>query len=123
MHGLLRRDAGRDIVQLERLERRQHAAVERSGKSRAAGVGDLGLHEVEQLELLQPTSRQRQRTCRRRKRRHEGGDNALVAERVAYEEETRQRGQPPRGISTWVSAFIYLSLCYPRDDPDGLSVV
>eukprot|EP00964_Phaeocystis_antarctica_P131797 scaffold95782_cov54-Phaeocystis_antarctica.AAC.1 len=61
----------------ERLERRQRAAVECSGKAGAAGVGDLGVAEVKRLELRQPSLRRRQRTCRRR--RQEGGE-ALVAE-------------------------------------------
>ena len=68
-------------MQVELLERRQRAAVERSGEGGAAGVGDLGAAEVEPLELRQPSRRRRRRTCRRR-RRHEGGE-ALVAERVA----------------------------------------
>ena len=80
-------------VQKESLERRQRAAVERGGEGSAAGVGDLGAVEVEQLELRQHSSR---RTCRRRRRRHEGGE-ALVAERVAMENETLQRGPPPQG--------------------------
>eukprot|EP00964_Phaeocystis_antarctica_P021564 scaffold11978_cov65-Phaeocystis_antarctica.AAC.5 len=95
IHRFLRCDAGRDIIQLENLERRQRAAVERSGQRRAAGVGDLSEVEDERLQLLQPSSRRRQRTCRRR-RRHEGGD-ALVAERVGGKTEFHQRGQPPQG--------------------------
>jgi hypothetical protein len=51
--------------------------------------------DVERLELLQHSSRRRQRTCRRR-RRHEGSE-ALVAERVLMEIETLQRGPPPQG--------------------------
>ena len=47
----LRRGAGRGAVQDEGLERRQRAAVERGGKGGAAGVGDLGAAEVEDLEL------------------------------------------------------------------------
>ena len=58
---------------MEPLERRQHAAVERSGEGGAAGVGDLVAAEVELLELRQHFSRRRQRTCRRR-RRQEGGE-------------------------------------------------
>jgi hypothetical protein len=46
-HGGLRRGAGRGAVQIEQLERRQPAAVERSGDGGAAGVGDLGAEEVE----------------------------------------------------------------------------
>eukprot|EP00964_Phaeocystis_antarctica_P024588 scaffold13773_cov68-Phaeocystis_antarctica.AAC.4 len=95
MHGNLRRDAGRDAKQIELLERRQRAAVERSGEGGAAGVGDLGLGEVEELELRQPCRWQRQCTCRRR-RRHEGS-KALVAERVAPQKEMFQRGPPPQG--------------------------
>ena len=79
----------------ELLERRQRAAAERSGEGGAAGVCDLGAIEVEPLELRQPSRRRRRRTCRRR-RRHEGGE-ALVAERVAAETETLQRGPPPQG--------------------------
>eukprot|EP00964_Phaeocystis_antarctica_P030457 scaffold17209_cov68-Phaeocystis_antarctica.AAC.1 len=94
IHGGYRRGAGRDAVQIERLERRQRAAVERSGESGAAGVGDLGAGEVEKLELRQHSSRRRQRTGRRR--RHEGSE-ALVAERVAIEIKTIQRGPPPQG--------------------------
>eukprot|EP00964_Phaeocystis_antarctica_P111957 scaffold76200_cov63-Phaeocystis_antarctica.AAC.8 len=94
-HGGLCRGAGRDAVQIERLERRQRAAIERSGKGGAAGVVDVGVAEVEHLELRQPSRRRRRRTCRRR-RRHEGGE-ALVAERVANETETLQRGPPPQG--------------------------
>eukprot|EP00964_Phaeocystis_antarctica_P152997 scaffold121057_cov63-Phaeocystis_antarctica.AAC.2 len=86
MHSFLRRGAGRDFIELGDLERRQRAVVEREGQSGASGVGDLGAHEVERLELRQPSSRRRQRTCRRR-RRHEGGE-ALVAERVAPKIET-----------------------------------
>eukprot|EP00964_Phaeocystis_antarctica_P102835 scaffold68144_cov73-Phaeocystis_antarctica.AAC.1 len=51
--------------------------------------------QVELPELRQHTSRRRQRTCRRR-RRHEGGE-ALVAERVATEIESLQRGPPAQG--------------------------
>jgi len=47
VHGCLRRGAGRGAVQIEQLERRQPAAVERSGDGGAAGVGDLGAEEVE----------------------------------------------------------------------------
>eukprot|EP00964_Phaeocystis_antarctica_P059522 scaffold35338_cov59-Phaeocystis_antarctica.AAC.8 len=66
----------------------------RSGQGGAAGVGDLGVDEVEPLELRQPSSRRRRRTCRRRS--HEGGE-ALVAERIAPQNENYQRGQPPQG--------------------------
>ena len=38
-------------MQIEQLERRQPAAVERSGDGGAAGVGDLGAEEVERHEL------------------------------------------------------------------------
>ena len=48
------------------------------------------------FKLRQPSSRRRQRTCRRRRWRHEGGE-ALVAERVVREVESLQRGQPPQG--------------------------
>ena len=68
MHSFLRRGAEGDVTQCEVLERRQRAAVERSGKSGASRVGDLGVVEVEAPELLQPSSR----------RRHEGSE-ALVA--------------------------------------------
>eukprot|EP00964_Phaeocystis_antarctica_P133114 scaffold97287_cov48-Phaeocystis_antarctica.AAC.2 len=95
-HGGLRRGAGRDAGQIERLERRQRAAVERSGQGGAAGVGDLGVAEVERLELRQPYCRRwRQDTGRRR--RHQEGGEALVTERVAFETETLQRGPPPQG--------------------------
>ena len=57
-----------------------------SDESGAAGVGDLGSAEAEHLELRQPSSRRRRRTCWQR-RRHEGGE-ALVAERVATEMES-----------------------------------
>eukprot|EP00964_Phaeocystis_antarctica_P058844 scaffold34907_cov69-Phaeocystis_antarctica.AAC.3 len=77
--------AGRDAFQIERLERRQRAADERSDEDGAAGVGDLGVAEVELRELRQPSSWRRRRTCRRR-RHHECGE-ALVAERVARENE------------------------------------
>eukprot|EP00964_Phaeocystis_antarctica_P115665 scaffold79647_cov59-Phaeocystis_antarctica.AAC.2 len=95
IHSFLRRGACRDAIQCENLERRQRAAVERGGQSGASRVGDLGAVEVERLEFLQPSSRRRQRTCRRR-RRYEGGD-ALVTERILPEIETLQRGQPPQG--------------------------
>eukprot|EP00964_Phaeocystis_antarctica_P090161 scaffold57657_cov63-Phaeocystis_antarctica.AAC.4 len=95
LHGGHRRGAGRDAAQAEILERRQRAAVERSGEGGAAGVGDLGVVEVELLELLQHCSRRRRRTYRQR-RRQEGG-KALVAERFADEKESLQRGQPPQG--------------------------
>eukprot|EP00964_Phaeocystis_antarctica_P061570 scaffold36809_cov56-Phaeocystis_antarctica.AAC.4 len=62
IHGVYRRGAGRDVVQIERLERRQRAAVERRGEGGAAGVGDLGGAEAEHLELRQHTSRRRRRT-------------------------------------------------------------
>ena len=94
-HGGIRRGAGWAAVQIERLERRQRAAVERSDEGGAAGVGDLGAAEVEPLELRQPSSRRRRRTCWQR-RRQEGGE-ALVAKRVANEIDALQRGQPPQG--------------------------
>eukprot|EP00964_Phaeocystis_antarctica_P011573 scaffold6407_cov62-Phaeocystis_antarctica.AAC.2 len=101
IHSFHRLDAPEDlgvrvpVIQFETLERRQRAAVERGDKSGASRVGDLGAVEVEHLELLQPSSRRRQRTCRRW-RRQKGGE-ALVAERVAREMETLQSGQPPQG--------------------------
>ena len=73
-------------MQIEELERRQRAAVERSSEGGAAGVGDLGLVETERVELRQPSGRRRRRTCRRRRRCHEGGE-ALVTERIATEIE------------------------------------
>eukprot|EP00964_Phaeocystis_antarctica_P053247 scaffold31252_cov63-Phaeocystis_antarctica.AAC.2 len=92
----------------ELLERRKHTAVERGGKGGAAGVGDLGVAEVEHLELRQPyfrqvellelrqhSSRRWRRTCKRR-RRQKGGET-LVAERVIVETETLQRGQSLQG--------------------------
>ena len=48
--GVCRRVAGRDTLQIELLECRQRAAVERSGEGGAAGVGDLGAVEVERLD-------------------------------------------------------------------------
>jgi hypothetical protein len=93
VHGGFRCAAGGNAVQKESLERRQRAAVERGGEGSAAGVGDLGVVEVELLELRQHSSR---RTCRRRRWCHEGGE-ALVAEWVAAETETLQRGPPPQG--------------------------
>ena len=94
MHGSRRRDAG-GITKVERVERRQRAAVERGDQGCTPGVGDLGAFEVELLELLQPSSRRRRRACSRR-RRYEGGE-ALVAERVVREAELLQRGPPPQG--------------------------
>eukprot|EP00964_Phaeocystis_antarctica_P116261 scaffold80203_cov73-Phaeocystis_antarctica.AAC.9 len=88
-HGCPRRGAGS-----VHLEHRQRAAVKRSGQGGAAGVGDLGVPEVELVELRQPS---RQPSSRRR-RRHEGGE-ALVTERVAWEIEMLQRGPPPQGRS------------------------
>tara|TARA_B100000780_G_scaffold3822_1_gene3084 strand:+ start:323 stop:490 length:168 start_codon:yes stop_codon:yes gene_type:complete len=55
-------------MQIETLESRQCAAVERSGQSGAASVGDLGFVEEELPELCQHALRRRQRT--RRRRRH-----------------------------------------------------
>eukprot|EP00964_Phaeocystis_antarctica_P050309 scaffold29203_cov67-Phaeocystis_antarctica.AAC.1 len=95
IHGGYRRGAGRDTIEIELLERRQHATVEPSGEGGAAGVGDLCVAEPELLELRQPSSRQRRCTCRRR-RRHEGGE-ALVAESVLRQYENLQRGPPPQG--------------------------
>jgi hypothetical protein len=43
------RGAGRRARDMEVLEHRQRAAVERSGEGGAAGVGDLGVAEVERL--------------------------------------------------------------------------
>eukprot|EP00964_Phaeocystis_antarctica_P082094 scaffold51448_cov64-Phaeocystis_antarctica.AAC.10 len=94
-HGSLCRGTGRAAVHIEQHERRKRAVVEPSGEGGAAGVGDLGVVEDEHLELRQPCSRRRQRTCRRR-RRHEGGE-ALVAERIVAEVELLQSGQPPQG--------------------------
>ena len=49
------------------------------------------------FELRQPSSRRRQRTCRRRRWRHEGGE-ALVADQVVVREtKLLQRGPPPQG--------------------------
>ena len=62
IHGGLRRGAGRDTKQVKLLERRQRAAVERSGEGGAAGVGDLGAAEVEPLELRQSSRRRWRRT-------------------------------------------------------------
>ena len=90
LDGISRRAAGRDAVQIELLERRQRAAVERSDKGGAAGVGDLCAPEVQPPELRQHSRRRRQRTCRRR-RRQEGGE-ALVAERVAVAKDQSSQG-------------------------------
>eukprot|EP00964_Phaeocystis_antarctica_P062856 scaffold37703_cov61-Phaeocystis_antarctica.AAC.1 len=46
----IRGEVGSGASQIELLERRQRAAVERSGEGGAASVGDLGLVEVERLE-------------------------------------------------------------------------
>ena len=104
-HGFNRLIAGGDaeikltkhITKLDVLERRQRAAVERGGEGGAPDVGDLGAVEIELVELLQSSSRRR-RSCSRwrrvcRRRCHEGGE-ALVAERVATEEEVLQSGPP-----------------------------
>ena len=80
MHIKYRRVAGRDVLQADTFECRQRAIVQRRDQCGAAGVGDLSLQEAEHLELRQPWIRQRQRTCRRR-RRHKGGE-AFVAQRV-----------------------------------------
>ena len=48
--GSFRRLADGGAIQKKRLERRQRAAVERSGEGGAAGVGDLGVAEVERLD-------------------------------------------------------------------------
>ena len=69
-----------NIVREELLERRQRAAIERSGEGCAAGVGDLGVVDVERPEVRQHTCRRRR--CTYRQRCHKGGE-ALVAERVA----------------------------------------
>ena len=69
------------MVKRDLLEGWQRAAVERGDEGGAAGVGDPGEVEVEPLELRQPPSRRRRRTCQQ-PRRHEGGET-LVAERVA----------------------------------------
>eukprot|EP00964_Phaeocystis_antarctica_P089994 scaffold57506_cov62-Phaeocystis_antarctica.AAC.7 len=95
MHGGNSRGFGRNDSQTKGAERRQRAAVERRGEGGAAGVGDLGVAEVELLELRQHSRRRRRCTCRRR-RRHEGGD-PLVAERVETEIKRLQCGQPPQG--------------------------
>ena len=58
MHGVYRRITGRDgAAQKDLLERRQRAAVERSDEGGAAGVGDLGVVEVEPLDLRQHSNR------------------------------------------------------------------
>eukprot|EP00964_Phaeocystis_antarctica_P021783 scaffold12091_cov69-Phaeocystis_antarctica.AAC.3 len=95
LHSVLCHVASRGTVQIDTPKGRQRDAVERGDEGGAAGVGDLGPFEAEPLELRQPSSRRRRRTCRRQ-RRHEGGE-ALVAERVATEIERFQRGQPPQG--------------------------
>ena len=92
--GLYRRDAGRDAIQVEVLERWQRAAPQPRGQLSAAVVGDLGGEEVEQLELRQHFSLRLRRFCRRR--RHEGGEGR-VAEWVAVELKPLQRGPPPQG--------------------------
>ena len=55
MHAVYGSVAEVDAGQGEVLERRQRAAVDRSGEGGAAGVGDLGAAEVEHLELRQPS--------------------------------------------------------------------
>ena len=77
VHGIYRRAAGRDALQVEALERWQRAAPQPRGQVSAAGVGDLGLAEVEHLELRQRFSLSSAcgggaSICRRR--RHEGGE-------------------------------------------------
>ena len=80
-HQSTRRASGRETVQVRELERQQRTVVERGGEGGTAGVEDLGVAEVEQVE---------HRKLRWR-RRHEGGE-ALVAQRVVRETESLQRG-------------------------------
>eukprot|EP00964_Phaeocystis_antarctica_P075729 scaffold46760_cov39-Phaeocystis_antarctica.AAC.5 len=97
LHGGACRSAGRDAGQaIYVAERWQNIALERSGEGGAAGVGDLGVVEVELLELRQHSSRRWQRTRGQRRWRQEGG-KALVAERVVRETESLQRRPPPQG--------------------------
>ena len=56
MHIILRRGTGRDAIKGNGLERRQHAAVERGSEGGAPCVRDLGVADVERLELLQLSS-------------------------------------------------------------------
>ena len=46
VHSGFRRGAGSDAAQMEVIQHRQRAAVERGGERGAAGVGDLGVVEV-----------------------------------------------------------------------------
>eukprot|EP00964_Phaeocystis_antarctica_P007730 scaffold4170_cov63-Phaeocystis_antarctica.AAC.5 len=94
-HGVYRRGTGGDAIKIERLERRQCAAVERDGEGGAPGVSDLGEGDGEHRKLLQPSRRRRHRTGRKR-RCHEGGE-ALVAEGILPEDERVKLGQPPQG--------------------------
>ena len=66
IHGGYCRGAGRDAIEIEPPERRQRTAVERGGEGGAAGVGDLGVVELERLELRQPSGRRRRLQLRRR---------------------------------------------------------
>ena len=95
LEGSFRCGAGRGALQTEDLKRRQRVAVKRGGEGVAAGVGDLGVAELERVELRQHSSRRRRRACRRR-RRHEGGE-ALVADRILGKIEPLQRGPLPQG--------------------------
>eukprot|EP00964_Phaeocystis_antarctica_P057396 scaffold33961_cov61-Phaeocystis_antarctica.AAC.2 len=87
LHGGLRRSAGRGAPQDKLLEvepeRGQCAAEECRDEGGAAGVSDLGVIA-------------NQRTCKRWRRRHKGGE-ALVTKQIAHEIELFQRGQPPQG--------------------------
>ena len=80
LHFVSSRHAGRGAVQVKPPERWQRAAPQPRRQVSAAGVGDLGIDEVEPPELRQQFSLRRRRICGRR--RHEGGEG-LVAERVA----------------------------------------
>eukprot|EP00964_Phaeocystis_antarctica_P052118 scaffold30492_cov33-Phaeocystis_antarctica.AAC.3 len=89
LHGGACSSAGRDAGQAIYVP-------ERRGEGGAAGVGDLGVFEAEPLELRQHSRRRRQRTRGQWRRRQEGGQ-ALVAERVVSEIDSRQRRPPPQG--------------------------
>ena len=54
-HSGSRRGAGWGVIKLKHVERRQRAYVQRGDEGGAPGVGDLGVAEVERLELLQPS--------------------------------------------------------------------
>ena len=84
------------VCKLDSPERRQRAAVERGGEGGAAGVGDLGVAEVERPEPCKHSLRRRRRTCRRR-----------------WRQNTRSRSWPSEGARLRRAA----AACSKRDDP------